>query len=219
MFDRFRSDPEDESAARERMVDQLKPRIDRSETAEALRSVPRHVFVPESRRDSAYQDTPLPIGSGQTISAPHMVAEMTDQLALEPGAKVLEIGTGCGYHAAVTAEIVGADQVYSIEYHADLAEEARANLAECGYEDVSVRVGDGHDGWPAEAPFDAAYLTCAAPELPDSIIDQVKTGGRIAAPIGTNRQHLVVATKTSSGLDRETHGAVRFVPMKGSSAE
>ncbi|MFB6362172.1 MAG: protein-L-isoaspartate(D-aspartate) O-methyltransferase [Halobacteriales archaeon] len=207
----------EEAEARARMVDRLDRRISRESTRAAMRAVPRHAFVPEDSRSSAYEDRPLPIGNGQTISAPHMVAEMLDVLALEPGETVLEIGTGCGYHAAVTAEVVGADNVYSVEYDADLAERARRTLAELGYEAISVRAGDGHAGWPEYAPYDAAYLTCAAEEFPDAVVDQVRARGQLLAPIGTNRQRLVLAEKRDDGtLAREDRGGVRFVPMRGS---
>ncbi|QLD89259.1 protein-L-isoaspartate(D-aspartate) O-methyltransferase [Natronomonas salina] len=210
------SGPDDFETRRERMVEGLAEsgRVERPETIEALKTVPRHEFVPESRRESAYADRPLPIGNDQTVSAPHMVGIMCDLLELSPGDQVLEIGTGCGYHAAVTAEIVGDGNVYSVEYHADLAEDARRRLDRLGY-DVNVRVGDGHAGWPEHAPFDAAYLTCAAPELPDRVVDQLRVGGVVLAPIGRGRQTLVRATKTDDGLRREDHGAVRFVPMQG----
>lgn len=205
----------DFEAARNRMVDRLKKRgsIERESTERALRSVPRHEFVPQSRRDSAYADRPLPIGHEQTISAPHMVAIMTDLLELEPGDAVLEIGTGCGYHAAVVAEIVGPGNVYSVEYVPEHAEAASERLDRLGYE-VHVRQGDGHRGWPEHAPYDAAYLTCATPKIPDNILDQVDDG-LIVAPVGTTHQELVRAVVTSDGVTRETHGAVRFVPMRG----
>lgn len=180
---------------------------------EALRSVPRHAFVPEGSRGRAYEDRPLPIGEDQTISAPHMVGLMTDLLDVVAGDTVLEVGTGCGYHAAVVAEIVGGENVYSVEYSESLAETAREQLHELGYA-VAVRSGDGSQGWPAHAPYDAAYLTCAPSELPAAIHGQVRTGGRIVAPIGDHRQHLYRYTKTDAGLDRESHGAVRFVPMR-----
>jgi protein-L-isoaspartate(D-aspartate) O-methyltransferase len=202
--------------AREEMVGRLASRIDRPSTAAAMRAVPRHAFVPERRRDSAYEDRPLPIGQNQTISAPHMVAMMTDRLAPEAGERVLEIGTGCGYHAAVTAEVVGAENVHSVEYHADLAERARETLADLGYGDVSIRAGDGHDGWPEHAPYDAAYLTCAADSFPDAVVDQVRTGGRLLAPLGDTRQRLVYAERTGDGLRREKGSRVRFVPMRSS---
>ena len=176
-------------------------------------AVPRHEFVPEDRRGAAYEDRPLPIGEGQTISAPHMVAMMTDLLALGPGDQVLEIGTGCGYHAAVTAEIV--DGLRSVEYHEPLAVAARERLARLGYE-VDIRVGDGHEGWPEGAPYDAAYLTCATPEIPAAVVRQIRPGGRIVAPVGTRRQTLVRATRRADGeLDIEEHGGVRFVRMQG----
>lgn len=208
-------DPDDFEAARERMVDSLAGRIDRPSTAAAMRAVPRHAFVPEDRRSQAYHDQPLPIGSGQTISAPHMVAEMVDRLALVPGEDVLEIGTGCGYHAAVTAEVVGADHVYTVEYHRDLAERARERLADLGYGAISIRVGDGHEGWPAHAPYEAAYLTCAPTEFPPAVVDQLADDGRILGPLGRGTQRLVLGRKTADGLETERFGGVRFVPMHG----
>ncbi|WP_101295428.1 protein-L-isoaspartate(D-aspartate) O-methyltransferase [Halegenticoccus soli] len=202
--------------ARERMVDRLVTRgaVDRDATAEALRSVPRHEFVPPDRREAAYRDRPLPIGGGQTISAPHMVGMMTDLLALDADDRVLEIGTGCGYHAAVTAEVVDDGSLYSVEYDPDLAENARSRLDDLGY-DVRVRVGDGHEGWPDHAPYDAAYLTCAPAEMPDAIVEQVRPGGTIVGPVGESRQRLVrLRRRADGGIDRETHGGVRFVPMR-----
>jgi len=206
---------DDFESERETLVDRLAgDRIERNATIEAMRAVPRHEFVPESRRGAAYADRPLPIGADQTVSAPHMVGIMCDLLDLEAGDEVLEVGTGCGYHAAVTAEIVGDGNVYSVEYVGRLAESARERLDDCGYE-VHVRVGDGHAGWPEHAPYDAAYLTCAAPSVPGAVVDQLRDGGRFVGPIGTSRQTLVAGTRTAGGLDRETHGAVRFVPMQG----
>jgi len=207
---------EDLEQARERMVEQLaqRERFDDS-TLAAMEAVPRHEFVPVSRRDRAYEDRPLPIGNDQTISAPHMVAAMTELLDLDPGERVLEIGTGCGYHAAVTAELVGGDGVHSVEYHESLARKARERLAELGYGDVSVRAGDGRKGWPERGPYDRAYLTCAAAELPDGVVEQVRPGGYVLAPVGTGQQTLLRARRRADGsLDRETHGGVRFVRMQ-----
>jgi len=206
----------DWAQARGRMVETLRgSRVDDEQVLAAMDSVPRHRFVPEDARENAYVDRPLPIGSGQTISAPHMVAIMADLLLLREGDRVLEIGTGCGYHAAVTAELVGAENVYSVEYHETLAEQARETLAETGYGAVSVRAGDGKAGWPEHAPYDRAYLTCAAPELPEAVVEQVRPGGVILAPIGSGTQRLVRARRQPDGsLDRETHGRVRFVPLQ-----
>lgn len=221
----------DVDASRDRMVDALveRGRIDDPATEAALRSVPRHEFVPEPRRDDAYADRPLPIGEGQTISAPHMVGVMCDLLGLTAGDEVLEIGTGCGYHAAVTAEVVGDSagrspagsaaaphdgNVYSVEYHPDLAERARDKLAELGY-DVHVRAGDGREGWPEKAPFDACYLTCAALEVPDPLFEQVRDGGRLLAPVGDRRQTLYRYENDGGDWSRTAHGGVRFVPLLG----
>ncbi|NIB98484.1 protein-L-isoaspartate(D-aspartate) O-methyltransferase [Halobacterium sp. R2-5] len=204
-------------AARNRLADGLAARPNVSElAADAIREVPRHRFLPESRRSAAYDDRPLPIGSDQTVSAPHMVAIMASELNLREGETVLEIGTGCGYHAAVTAELVGASNVYSVEYVPELAERARENLEATGYGGVSVRQGDGHEGWPEHAPYDAAYLTCAAPEFPDAVVEQVRAGGRLVAPIGGASQRLVRAEKREDGgLVESDEGAVRFVRMQG----
>jgi protein-L-isoaspartate(D-aspartate) O-methyltransferase len=205
----------DHEQARERLVSRLdeQGRIEREPTREALLAVPRHEFVPASQRTNAYDDRPLPIGEDQTISAPHMVAIMTDLLAPDAGDSVLEIGTGCGYHAAVTAAIAG--DVRSVEYHESLAESARERLSELGY-DVAIRAGDGHDGWPDHAPYDGAYLTCAAPEIPEAVVEQVRPGGYVVAPIGRRRQTLVRARRRADGgLDRTDHGGVRFVTMQG----
>jgi protein-L-isoaspartate(D-aspartate) O-methyltransferase len=209
---------EDFEAARRALVEQLAQRrdISRESTLDALRAVPREAFVRDGDRRDAYADRPLSIGDGQTISAPHMVAIMVDALALDPGEDVLEIGTGCGYHAAVTAEVVGADHVHTVEYSDDLAARARRTLDDLGYGEISIRAGDGRDGWPEQAPYDAAYLTCAAPDFPPAVVDQVRPGGRLLAPLGNGRQRLVYAEKTESGdLDRENRGGVRFVTMRG----
>ena len=199
------------------MVERLQNRghVERESTAEALRAVPRHEFVPEDVRNEAYRDRPLPIGEGQTISAPHMVAVMVERLVLDRGDEVLEIGTGCGYHAAVTAEVVGEGNVYSVEFVPELADRAQETLDGLGY-DIAVRTGDGHEGWPEHAPYDAAYLTCAAEQVPPAVVEQVRAGGRVLAPVGGARQQLVCLTVDEDGrADRETLGGVRFVRMQG----
>ncbi|QKY16206.1 protein-L-isoaspartate(D-aspartate) O-methyltransferase [Halorubrum sp. CBA1229] len=216
-----RGDGPDLAAARRELVNGLRERLDASErTLSAIEAVPRHEFVPGGDRSRAYADRPLPIGHDQTISAPHMVAVMTDLLDLDRGDRVLEVGTGCGYHAAVLAEVVGPGNVYSAEYVPELAAEARERLDRLGY-DVTVRAGDGREVFRDEAPFDAASLTCAPTgEVPDPIVDQVRTGGRVVAPVGgggildRGGQRLVRLTVREDGVDREDHGGVRFVPMQ-----
>lgn len=205
----------DFARARRELVDRLieSGRVERPATERAMRAVPRHEFVPAERREAAYRDRPLPIGEGQTISAPHMVGTMTELLDADAGDRILEIGTGCGYHAAVTSEVIDPGTVYSVEVEPALARAARDRLDRLGY-DVRVRVGDGHAGWPEGAPYDGAYLTCAPTSIPEAVVEQVRPGGRIVAPVGRGRQRLVRLTRRADGrVDRETHGAVRFVPM------
>ena len=217
--DRRRDGPLDDgefASARNRMVDRLESagKITKASTATAMRAVPRHEFVDEADRREAYADRPLGIGKGQTISAPHMVAIMTDLLDLSVGDRVLEIGTGCGYHAAVTADIVGAESVYSVEYHENLAESARETLERCGYGAVSIKAGDGNEGWPEHAPYDAAYLTCAPRSIPAAVIEQVPDGV-VVGPEGRTRQELVrLRRRADETIDRESHGGVRFVRMR-----
>ena len=179
----------------------------------ALAEVPRHRFVPEALSAAAHADRPLPIGHGQTISQPYVVALMTELLELEPGDRVLEIGTGSGYHAAVLSRVAG--EVFTIEIVEPLAERARATLAELGYGNVRVRAGDGYRGWPEKAPFDAVLLTAAPPEIPPPLLDQLAVGGRLVAPVGVELQELTVIAKTASGLDSRKVVPVRFVPMTG----
>ena len=208
---------DDFETERHEMVDELVRRgsIERSATEAAMRAVPRHEFVPESRQSHAYDDRPLPIGEGQTVSAPHMVAIMTDLLASDSGDRLLEIGTGCGYHAAVTAEVVGPGNTHSVEVEASLAEDARERLDRLGY-DVAIHTGDGREGWPECAPYDGAYLTCAPESVPEAVVEQVRPGGRVVAPVGSERQQLVCLTRREDGgVDHEHHGGVRFVPMRG----
>ena len=209
-------DNADHAAARRELVEELRRRLDVDErTLSAIGAVPRHAFVPDRYRSRAYADRPLRIGHDQTISAPHMVAVMTDLLDVDAGDRVFEIGTGCGYHAAVIAEIVGPGNVYTVEYVPELADSARDRLGKLGY-DVTVRAGDGRTAYPDTDPFDAAYLTCAPSDgIPDSVIDRVRTGGRVVAPVGDRgAQRLVRLTVRPDGVDRTDHGAVRFVPMQ-----
>lgn len=181
---------------------------------EAMRTVPRHAFVPAEISDRAYDDTPLPIGHGQTISQPYIVALMTEHLRLPPGARVLEVGTGSGYQAAVLAVLT--PHVFTMEIVDDLAREAGNRLKALGYDSVQVRRGDGHRGWPEQSPFDAIIVTCAPESLPQPLWEQLRPGGRIVIPIGPvdRVQRLVVVSKTSDGRQRtETVTDVRFVPM------
>ncbi|WP_311171409.1 protein-L-isoaspartate(D-aspartate) O-methyltransferase [Halobellus ordinarius] len=210
------ADPGDERNA---LVEGLRRRghVESDRVADALRTVPRHEFVPAGRRSQAYADRPLSIGSGQTVSAPHMVGMMCELLAPDAEDEVLEVGTGCGYHAAVTAELVPDGHVYSVEYDADLADDARETLERLGYADrISVRVGDGRKGWVEHAPFDGVYVTCAVPSVPDALREQLRPGGRIVAPVGKARQTLVVLEKRDGGtFERTDHGGVRFVRIRG----
>lgn len=203
---------------RERLAERLRQELNLSRKVyEAIRKVPRHLFVPESYKNGAYVDTPLPIGYGQTISAPHMVAIMCELLDLREGDKVLEVGTGCGYHAAVTAEIVGkSGKVISIEYIPELAERARAILKALGYDNVEVIVGDGSKGYEKEAPYDKIYVTAAAPDIPKPLIEQLKPRGRMVIPVGDSVQWLIIVEKDESGNVRKKNwGSVRFVPLRG----
>jgi protein-L-isoaspartate(D-aspartate) O-methyltransferase len=200
-------------AMRERMVEtQIRAREVRdADVLQAMARVPRHLFVPDDMRAFAYDDRPLPIGRGQTISQPYIVAYMTEALQLTPAHTVLEIGTGSGYQAAVLAEIV--KQVYSIEIVPDLAESARSALAQAGYRNVEVRSGNGYLGWPERAPFDRIIVTAAPPEIPQALVDQLAVGGIMVLPVGTSHQEIVVVTKTPDGATQKRTIEVRFVPM------
>lgn len=178
---------------------------------DALVRVPREQFIPDDQRGAAHQDRPIPIGYGQTISQPYIVGYMTEALRLEPSHRVLEIGTGCGYQTAVLAEL--ADEVYSIELIAALAERARRTLDSLGYANVHVRVGDGHAGWPEHAPFDRILAAAAPPEIPPALLDQLADGGILAIPVGVDDQELRVLQKHEDRLELLSTLAVRFVPM------
>jgi protein-L-isoaspartate(D-aspartate) O-methyltransferase len=209
------SDEPDLAGDRERMVrTQIAARGVRDPlTLAALRKVPRHRFVPERLLSQAYADYPLPIGQEQTISQPYIVAFMTEALGLRGGESVLEVGTGCGYQAAVLAEI--AAQVRSIEIVAPLAVEARERLARLGYRNVEVRSGDGYEGWPEAAPFDAIMVTAAAPRVPEPLKRQLREGGRLVIPVGEDLQELVLLTRRGDRLEEQRLLPVRFVPMTG----
>lgn len=200
---------------REQMVSaQIAARgVDDPQVLTAMGKVPRHEFVPPDSRALAYIDSPLPIGYGQTISQPFIVAFMTEVAQVGPGDRVLEIGTGSGYQAAVLAEI--AKEVYSIEIVEPLAESAAETLQRLGYENVTVETGDGYQGWPEKAPFDAILVTAAPPTVPPPLLDQLNIGGHLVMPVGSFNQQLVRITKTEQGTTREVLLPVRFVPMTG----
>ena len=200
-------------AARDRMVaNQIRARRIESEAVlKAMARVPRHLFVPEDARALAYDDRPLAIGRGQTISQPYIVAYMTEALQLSPEHTVLEIGTGSGYQAAVLATI--AKQIYSIEIVPELAERARQTLADLGYRNIDVRADDGYRGWPERAPFARIIVTAAPPHIPQALIDQLAVGGLMVVPVGTDTQEIVIVTKNEQGFAQKRTIAVRFVPM------
>ncbi|MGD9519253.1 MAG: protein-L-isoaspartate(D-aspartate) O-methyltransferase [Armatimonadota bacterium] len=180
----------------------------------AMRAVPRHLFVPPSERDRAYLDTPLPIGHGQTISAPSIVAIMTELLQPKPEQVILEVGTGSGYQAAVLAKLV--KHVYTIEIVTELAEIAKKRLSELHFENVSVKAGDGYRGWPDYAPFDGVIVTCAPTNIPAPLIEQLKEGGRMVIPVGeTGVQELYLLVKEEGKIVKRAVLPVLFVPMTG----
>jgi protein-L-isoaspartate(D-aspartate) O-methyltransferase len=177
----------------------------------AMRTVPRHEFVPEDLRRAAYRDAPLPIGRDQTISQPYIVALMTEALGLEGGEKVLEIGTGSGYQAAVLAEIAGC--VHTVELHADIAAEGAERLRRLGYHDVIVHHADGFVGYPEEAPYDAIVVTAAPDHVPRTLLDQLRLGGRLVLPVGRRQQMLQRWIRTERDFDAENLIPVQFVPL------
>jgi protein-L-isoaspartate(D-aspartate) O-methyltransferase len=180
---------------------------------EALRRIPRHRFVPEALRDRSYEDGPLAIGEGQTISQPYIVAFMTEAIRPRPVSRVLEIGTGSGYQTVVLASIVA--EVFTIEIRPRLFEEARRRFRDLGIVNVRARQGDGWSGWPEEAPFDAILVTAAPEDVPPALLGQLVPGGRMIIPIGADDQTLVRLTRTTTGYEREPLLPVRFVPMTG----
>ncbi len=200
--------------ARELGFSRLDPRV-----REAMLAVPRERFVPAAERGLAYRNHPLPIGQGQTISQPYIVAIMTQLLGVGPGDRVFELGTGSGYQAAVLAAL--GVEVYTVEIVPELAQRARTTLAELGYDRVQVRAGDGWAGWPEAAPFDGIIVTAAAPRLPEPLIDQLRPGGRLVIPVGEpgGFQVLAVYRKEAGELVREAQLPVRFVPVTGPGVE
>lgn len=187
---------------------------------EAMRHVPRHKFVPKELQSRAYDNSPLPIGYGQTISQPLIVAHMTELLEIEPGDKILEIGTGSGYQAAVLAELT--ENVYTVEIVPELAVRAVETLSSLGYQSIKTKTGDGYEGWKENAPYDGIIVTCAPEDIPEPLVEQLKPGGVIVIPVGEENQTqmLVVVRKAKNGrIFQEKQFPVRFVPMTGKSEE
>ena len=187
--------------------------ISNARVLDAMSRVPRHLFVPEALRAEAYNDHPLPIGHDQTISQPYIVGFMTQALEIEPQHRVLEIGTGSGYQAAILAEL--AREVYTIEIVPELAERARGTLSTVGYKNVQVRTGNGYLGWLEHAPYDRIMVTAAPEEVPPALVEQLRLGGRMAIPVGRVFQELRILRRTQAGLDTLETLPVRFVPMVG----
>lgn len=208
---------QDYQAERERMVRvQLEGRdISDQRVLAAMREVPRHLFVPAEARDQAYEDHPLPIGEDQTISQPYIVALMTQLAACPASGKVLEVGTGSGYQAAVLSRLVA--EVYSVEIVPSLAERSARLLEEIGYDNVQVRQGDGYQGWTEHAPFDCILVTAAPEKIPPPLLEQLAVGGRLVIPVGhsTFAQNLMVVRRTETGYEESAVIPVRFVPMTG----
>ncbi len=205
----------DRAAERDLMVErQIRARDIRDpRVLAAMQAVPRHRFVPDELHEAAYADTPLRIGQGQTISQPYIVAYMTEALRLPPAAKVLEVGTGSGYQAAVLGEL--AREVYTIEIVPELAVESEALLRELGYDNVHVRQGDGYRGWPDEAPFDGIIVTAAPDRIPPPLVEQLAEGARLVIPVGERSQAMTIVTKEADSSTVEVTLPVRFVPKTG----
>ncbi len=206
------------TAQRRELVEQLKSQGITSKTVlDALLKVPRHRFVPPSYRHLAYENRPLPIGHDQTISQPFIVGYMTEAAELAPGEKVLEIGTGSGYQAAVLAEL--SKVVYTIEIIPPLAESARTLLSELGYRNVEVKAGNGYEGWAEHAPFDAIVVTAAPEQVPKALVDQLAVRGKMVIPVGSAFQEMAIITKSETGVIERRTIPVRFVPMTGKPAQ
>jgi protein-L-isoaspartate(D-aspartate) O-methyltransferase len=205
---------------RKKLIESLVRRgyISKPEVTKAMMKVPRHLFVPEEIEPYAYHDCPQQIGEGQTISAPHMVGIMVERLDLQPGQKVLEVGGGSGYHAAVVAEIVGKEgHVYSVEYVEALAKRGRENIKKCGLEDiVTIIHGDGSEGLKEYAPYDRIFVTCASPDVPPPLLEQLKDKGKLLIPAGGRHfQTLIYCEKKGKKIIRKDYGGCVFVPLRG----
>lgn len=202
-------------SARQRMVRTQLEAQDRNITNRqvltAMGNVPRHQFVASNLWSEAYADHPLPIGHGQTISQPFIVAYMSEQVLAAHPKRVLEIGTGCGYQAAILSQLV--EEVYSIEILEPLAQQAKTILQKLGYTNVLIKAGDGYLGWPEKAPFDAIIVTCAPDHIPPALLNQLKVGGRMIIPVGTHHQELIVLEKQEGKISQKAVMAVRFVPL------
>lgn len=209
------------STLRDKMVSrQIQERgISNPAILKVMKKIPRHLFVPTKYQKQAYGDHPLPIGKGQTISQPYIVAFMTAALNVKPEDRILEIGTGSGYQAAVLAEL--GCEVYSIEIIGSLGERAKKILSRLGYGKVHLKIGDGHKGWAEKAPFDAIIVTCAPEEIPQPLVQQLKEGGKMIIPVGESGgiQHLILGVKKGDGLVSRSVLPVRFVPMVGDSPQ
>jgi len=205
-------------AKRKELVEELERegRIKTDEVKKAFLEVPREEFVPEAMRDYAYVDTPLEIGNGQTISAPHMVAIMCEALDIKRGQKILEIGAGSGYHAAIVSKLVGeAGHVYTVERFSSLAEEAQKNLDRVGVKNVTVKVGDGSEGFSEHAPYERIYVACAAPKTPRPLVDQLNDPGKLMVPVGQLMCKLKLIEKKEGKLIEKDLGGCAFVPLVG----
>jgi protein-L-isoaspartate(D-aspartate) O-methyltransferase len=214
------ADPSNFAAERQRMVQQqlMARGVNDGRVLAAMAKVPREEFVPPESRAASYEDGPLPIGHGQTISQPYIVAFMTEQLRPKPSDRVLEIGTGSGYQAAILAGLVA--EVYTIEIVGPLAKDAQATLQRLGYKNVHVKIGDGYKGWSEAAPFDAIIVTCAPAKVPQPLVDQLKDGGRMVIPVGERfAQELYLLEKKNGQLKESVTLPVRFVPMTREATE